>query len=134
MTSLFYFWRFTMQILMAFLFGCTLTYLLTVISSSIRASAILEEACASFALLMIMAAETNAEQAEYLIANNDLTGKEAEQLRIKNSQAFEGYANRKIQIINNNIPTAHKNIIRFKNVDEMKLYVVELLRKQNRRR
>lgn len=123
-----------MQILMSFLFGCTLTYLITVISSAIKAAKILEEATATFALMMMLAEETNAEQGEVLIANNNMSDREAEIFRRNNQKAFEDYINKKIRIMNNNIPDSHKNIIRFEDAKEMKSYAVEFLKANNRRK
>jgi hypothetical protein len=122
-----------MELILSFLIGCIFTYLVTVISSSLKAATILEDAAATFAIMMMMGYETNAEQAEFLIANNELNEEQAKAFRKKSHDSFETYANTKIKIINKNIPVAHKNIIRFHNVEEMKSYVVELLKKQDRR-
>jgi hypothetical protein len=120
--------------LAAFALGCTLTYLITVLSSSFNASKILEESCMTFAFLIIAGYETNAEQAELVIANNKMGKAEAERFRKESNRSFEEYVNKKIDIINKNIPPSHHNIIKFKDFNELKLYVVNTALKHKRRK
>ena len=115
MPLLFVYVELIMLIVLSFLMGCTFTYLITIISSSIKAAVILEEACDTFALMMLMGFETNKEQSEYLIINNEMNDIDAQKVREKINRSFENQVNKKIMIINNNIP-------------------VDRLRKQNRRR
>ena len=117
-----------------FALGCTLTYLVTVLSSSIRASTILESAARTFAFLIITGYETNAEQAELLIANNRMSESEASDFRKKSNKSFEEYVNKKIDFVNKNIPPAHRNIIKFRNFKELKVFVVSTALKHKRRK
>merc|ERR1711968_3650 len=113
-----------MSYLAAFALGCTLTYLMTVLSSSFNASRILEESCLTFAFLIIAGYETNAEQIELIIANNKMDKKEADRFRKESNRSFEEYVDKKIDIINKNIPPSHHNIVKFKNFKELKVFVV----------
>ena len=88
-----------MSYLAAFALGCTLTYLMTVLSSSFNASRILEESCLTFAFLIIAGYETNAEQVELIIANNKMDKKEADRFRKESNRSFEEYVDKKIDII-----------------------------------
>lgn len=134
MPLLFVYVELIMLIVLSFLMGCTFTYLITIISSSIKAAVILEEACDTFALMMLMGFETNKEQSEYLIINNEMNDIDAQKVREKINRSFENQVNKKIMIINNNIPVTHKNIVNFQNFEQLKTYMVDRLRKQNRRR
>ena len=81
-----------------------------------------------------MGFETNKEQSEYLIINNEMNDIDAQKVREKINRSFENQVNKKIMIINNNIPVTHKNIVNFQNFEQLKTYMVDRLRKQNRRR
>ena len=123
-----------MSHLIMFALGCTLTYLVTVLSSSISASTILESAARTFAFLIIAGYETNAEQVELLIVNNRMSEAEANDFRKKSSKSFEDYVNKKIDFVNKNIPPAHHNIIKFRNFKELKVFIVNTALKQKRRK
>lgn len=117
-----------------FAMGCTLTYLATVLSSTLNASTILESAARTFAFLIITGYETNAEQVEFLIVNNGMSKEEADEFRRRSNKSFEEYVNKKIDFVNRNIPPAHHNIIRFRNFEELKVFVVNTALKHNRRK
>ena len=123
-----------MSYLIVFALGCTLTYLMTVISSSMNASKILEEAAMTFAFLIIAGYETNAEQIELVIANNKMSEAEAKAFRQRSNESFEEYVNSKIDVVNRMIPPSHHNIIKFRNFNELKVYVVNTALKHNRRK
>jgi hypothetical protein len=123
-----------MSYLAAFALGCTLTYLMTVLSSSFNASKILQDSCLTFAFLIIAGYETNAEQVELIIANNKMSEEEAKRFRRESDKSFEEYVNKKIDIINKNIPPAHHNIVKFKNFQELKVFVVNTALKHKRRK
>ena len=78
-----------MSYLAAFALGCTLTYLMTVLSSSFNASKILEDSCLTFAFLIIAGYETNAEQVELIIANNKMSEEEAKRFTLLMTLASE---------------------------------------------
>ncbi len=59
-----------MYIFLAFAFGCTLTYLITILSSAIRSSEILENAMLTYALLMMSAFEVSVQQLENTIVRS----------------------------------------------------------------
>ena len=123
-----------MSYLIVFALGCILTYLITVITSFMKASIILQEASLTFAFLIMAGYETNAEQIEFVIANNKMSDRDAFEFRKKSNKTFEEYVNRKIDIINKNIPPSHHNIIKFKDFNELKLYVINTALKHKRRK
>ena len=123
-----------MSYFVVFALGCTLTYLMTVLSSFMKSSEILKEALMTFAFFIIAGWETNAEQIEFVIANNKMNNREAAEFRKKSNKSFEKYVDRKIDIINENIPPSHHNIIKFRNFTELKKYVVNTATKHKRRR
>ena len=123
-----------MLYLISFALGCVLTYLMTILSTSIKSSRILEESAKTFALLVMSGYEANSQQVEILIVNNNMNKEQAKFLRKKSEESFENYVDNKINIINQNIPPSHHNIIKFKNFKELKLYVANTALKHRRRK
>ena len=119
------------NIVISFLLGCTFTYLITVISSAIKASKILEEAALTYALLMMSAYEISIGQLEKSIYAAKINTEQANALRKTNRVEFEKFANPKIKKIVSMIPLVHTNIIRYNNFDEMNEYISKQLGSRN---
>ncbi len=119
------------NIIVAFLIGCTFTYLVTVISSGVTAAKVLEESMLTHALLLMSAYEVSTKQLEDLIVSSQLNVAKAEMLRRTNKEEFEKFANLKIDEIRRVIPTAHLNIIRYTNFKEMNEYITDQFRSKN---
>lgn len=113
---------------LAFSIGCTLTYLITVISSGLVASTVLEKANLTYALLLMSAYEVSLIQLEKAIVAGKIPENQANILRRANNDEFEKFANRKIDEVLKHIPASHTNIIRYKNFNEMKTYVTKQYR------
>ena len=120
-----------LMIAVAFLMGCTITYLVTVISSGVTAAKVLEESMLTHALLLMSAYEVSTKQLEDLIVSSQLNIAKAEILRRANKEEFEKFANLKINEVRSHIPTAHLNIIRYTNFKEMNEYVSNQFRSKN---
>jgi len=119
------------NIVFAFLIGCTITYLVTIISSAVTAAKVLEESMLTHALLLMSAYEVSTKQLEDLIVSSQLNVAKAEMLRRTNKEEFEKFANLKIDEIRRIIPTAHLNIIRYTNFKEMNEYITDQFRSKN---
>ena len=117
-----------MIIFASFFIGCTLTYLVTVISSGLVASTVLEKANLTYALLFMSAYEVSIQQLEKAIVAGKIPENQAAVLRRTNNDEFEKFANKKISEVLKLIPTSHLNIIRYKNFNEMKVYVTQQYR------
>lgn len=117
-----------MIIFASFFIGCTLTYLVTVISSGLVASTVLEKANLTYALLLMSAYEVSIQQLEKAIVAGKIPDNQAAVLRRTNNDEFEKFANKKIEEVLKIIPTSHLNIIRYKNFNEMKVYVTKQYR------
>lgn len=117
-----------MIIFASFFIGCTLTYLVTVISSGLVASTVLEKANLTYALLLMSAYEVSIQQLEKAIVAGKIPDNQAAVLRRTNNDEFEKFANKKIEEVLKLIPTSHLNIIRYKNFNEMKVYVTQQYR------
>tara|TARA_R100001224_G_scaffold112581_2_gene95405 strand:+ start:173 stop:556 length:384 start_codon:yes stop_codon:yes gene_type:complete len=117
-----------MIIFASFFIGCTLTYLVTVISSGLVASTVLEKANLTYALLLMSAYEVSIQQLEKAIVAGKIPDNQAAVLRRTNNDEFEKFANKKIEEVLKLIPTSHLNIIRYKNFNEMKVYVTKQYR------
>ena len=117
-----------MIIFASFFIGCTLTYLVTVLSSGLVASTVLEKANLTYALLLMSAYEVSIQQLEKAIVAGKITDNQAAVLRRANNDEFEKFANKKIEEVLKHIPTSHLNIIRYKNFNEMKVYVTKQYR------
>jgi hypothetical protein len=117
--------------ILSFLIGCTLTYLITVLSSGLTASTVLEKACLTYALLLMSAYEISLNQLEKAIVAGKIPENQANILRRANSDEFEKFANKKIKEILKLIPVSHKNIIRYQNFHEMKIYVTKQYRSKH---
>lgn len=119
---------------LTFIMGALSTYIITIISSTIRAAAILEQANKTLALALIAGYETSLEQVELMIANNGLNEIQADNIRDRAKKSFEQYANKKIDFMVKNIPDSHLNILRYRNFHELKSYVIKLDAKTKGRR
>tara|TARA_X000001382_G_scaffold126963_1_gene114203 strand:- start:670 stop:1044 length:375 start_codon:yes stop_codon:yes gene_type:complete len=117
-----------MIIFASFFIGCTLTYLVTVLSSGLVASTVLEKSNLTYALLLMSAYEVSLQQLEKAIVAGKIPDKQAAILRRANNDEFEKFANKKIEEVLKLIPTSHLNIIRYKNFNEMKVYVTKQYR------
>jgi len=113
------------------LFGATLTYLATIISSTIRSSEILENSMLTHALLLMSAYEVSIQQLEHTIVANRIEEFKAESLRKIHKNEFEAFADKKIKEIIKHIPTAHTNIIKYKNFKQLKIYVTQQFRRKH---
>jgi hypothetical protein len=113
---------------LSFLIGCTLTYLITVVSSGLVASTVLEKASLTYALLLMSAYEVSLKQLEKAIVAGKIPAQQANLLRRANNDEFERFANEKIKEVLKLIPISHTNIIRYKNFNEMKVYVTKQYR------
>ena len=113
---------------LAFMIGCTITYLVTVISSGLVASTVLEKANLTYALLLMSAYEISIQQLEKAIVAGKIPENQAAILRRTNNDEFERFANKKINEVLKLIPASHLNIIRYKNFNEMKVYVTQQYR------
>jgi len=113
---------------LSFLIGCVLTYLITVVSSGLVASTVLEKASLTYALLLMSAYEVSLTQLEKAIVAGKIPSQEANLLRRANNDEFERFANEKIKEVLKLIPISHTNIIRYKNFNEMKVYVTKQYR------
>lgn len=120
-----------MVALLSFLIGCTLTYLITVLSSGLTASTVLEKACLTYALLLMSAYEISLNQLEKAIVAGKIPENQANILRRTNNDEFEKFANKKIKEVLKLIPVSHKNIIRYQNFHEMKVYVTKQYRRKH---
>jgi hypothetical protein len=117
-----------MIIFASFFIGCTLTYLVTVLSSGLVASTVLEKSNLTYALLLMSAYEVSLQQLEKAIVAGKIPDNQAAVLRRTNNDEFEKFANKKIEEVLKAIPTSHLNIIRYKNFNEMKVYVTKQYR------
>mgnify|MGYP003136646063 CR=1 FL=1 len=113
---------------LAFMIGCTITYLVTVISSGLVASTVLEKSNLTYALLLMSAYEISIQQLEKAIVAGKIPENQAAVLRRTNKDEFERFANKKINEVLKLIPASHLNIIRYKNFNEMQIYVTKQYR------
>ena len=118
-------------VFVAFLAGCTFTYLVTVISSGVTAARVLEESMLTHALLLMSAYEVSTKQLEDAIVSSQMDLVKAEILRRVNKEEFEKFANLKINEVRDLIPVAHLNIIRYTNFKEMNDYITNQFRSRN---
>ena len=89
------------QFLLAFAMGCISTWLVTIISSAVKASTVLEEAMLTYALLMMSAYEISLRQLEEAIVRNKIDWRKADSLRRIHNNEFQTFANGKIREILN---------------------------------
>jgi ribosomal protein S18 len=120
-----------LNIVLSLMVGSILTYLVTILSSSIRSSEILENAMLTHALMLMSAYEVSIQQLEHTIVANKIEGRDAENLRKLHNNEFETFANKKIKEVTKHIPTAHTNIIKYKNFEQLKLYVTQQFRRKH---
>ena len=121
------------NIILSFIIGCIATYLVTIITSALKASTVLEEAMLTYALLLMSAYEISVNQIEQNIVAVRMDNITAENIRRVNKSEFEKFANLKIKEILALIPTSHLNIIRYKNFKEMNLYITKEYGRRNGR-
>jgi ribosomal protein S18 len=111
--------------------GSIATYLVTILSSSIKSSEILEDAMLTHALVIMSAYEISIRQLEQTIVANRIEGLEADNLRKLHKNEFESFANKKIRETAKHIPLAHANIIKYKNFNQLKLYITQQFRRKH---
>ena len=75
--------------------------------------------------------EVSVQQLEHTIVANKMQGLDAENLRKLHNNEFESFANKKISEIIKYIPTEHTNIIKYKNFEQLKLYVTQQFRRKH---
>lgn len=122
-----------LNIILSFFIGCIITYLWTIVSSAVQSSKMLEDAMLTYSLLMMSAYEISVNQLEKSIVATRLEPIQADILRRVNKKEFETFANTKIEEITSAIPTAHTNIIKYKNFSEMNEYISNQFRSKNDR-
>ncbi len=120
-----------LNIILSLLFGSISTYLVTILSSSIRSSKILENAMLTHALLLMSAYDISIQQLEHTIVANKIEGRDADNLRKLHKNEFESFANKKIKEVTKHIPVAHTNIIKYKNFEQLKIYVTQQFRRKH---
>jgi hypothetical protein len=118
------------NIILSFLIGCVFTYLITVLSSALKSSTILEEGMLTYALLLMSAYEISLKQLELAIVAGKIPKDQAKLLRAANTDEFERFANKNIKEVLKVIPISHTNIIRYKNFSEMKIYITQHYRRK----
>jgi hypothetical protein len=116
------------NIIISFLIGCIFTYLITTISSILKASTVLEDAMLTYAILLTSAYEVSVDQLETVIVAGKVSQQQAEVLRRVNNSEFELFANKKIKEVLKFIPVSHVNMIRYNNFSQMKLYITKQYR------
>jgi len=121
------------NIILSFIIGCIVTYLVTIVTSALKASTVLEEAMLTYALLLMSAYEISVNQIEQNIVAARIDNITSENIRRVNKNEFEKFANSKIKEILALIPTSHLNIIRYKNFKEMNLYITKEYGRRNDR-
>ena len=119
------------NIVISFLIGCTFTYIVTIVSSALKAATVLEDAMLTYAILLTSAYEVSVNQLETAIVTGKVRHQQAEVLRRVHNNQFEMFANKRIGEVLKIIPSTHTNIIRYKNFSEMNSYVTKHLRRQN---
>ena len=85
----------------------------------------------TYALLMMSAFEVSIQQIENSIVANRIEQIEADRLRKIHSNEFKIFANKKIKDLTKLVPPSHENILRYKNFDEMKIYITQQFRRKN---
>jgi len=119
-----------LNIILSLLIGSIITYLVTIISSTIKSSEIIDDAMLTYALLMMSAYEVSIQQLEHTIAVNKIEGVEAENLRKAHQMQFESFANKKIGEVVKYIPPAHTNILKYKNFNQLKVFLTQQFRRK----
>ena len=117
-----------LNIILSMMIGSIVTYLVTIISSALKAATVLEDAMLTYALLIMSAYEVSVNQLEKAIVSSEIQPRQAEVLRRINKDEFKKFANQRISEVLKNIPISHKNIIRYKNFDDMETYIREQYR------
>jgi hypothetical protein len=125
MASLFFFGGTMTNIIIAFLMGCCFTYLITVVSSAIRAATILQDATYTFAVMVATIYQAGLEDLEKTIIKNQISQREANKLRREYKKQFSKFINIKIDKVNKLIPLAHKNIVAYDDFEELKKFIEE---------
>jgi ribosomal protein S18 len=120
-----------LNFILSFMIGSIATYLVTILSSSIKSSEILEDAMLTHALVIMSAYEISIRQLEQTIVANRIEGLDADNLRKLHKNEFEAFANNKIRETAKHIPLAHANIIKYKNFNQLKLYITQQFRRKH---
>lgn len=120
-----------LNFVLSFMIGAIATYIVTILSSSIRSAEILENAMLTHALLLMSAYEVSVQQLEHTIVANKIEDREADNLRKLHNNEFESFANKRIEEATKHIPTAHTNIIKYKNFEQLKVYITQQFRRKH---
>ena len=117
-----------LNFILSFMIGSIATYLVTILSSTIRSSEILENAMLTHALLLMSAYEVSIQQLEHTIVANKIEGLDSDTVRKLHRNEFELFANNKIKEVIKHVPMAHTNIIKYKNFKQLELYITKYYR------
>ena len=117
-----------LNFILSFMIGSIATYLVTISSSTIRSSEILENAMLTHALLLMSAYEISTQQLEHTIVANKIKGLDADNVRKLHRNEFELFANNKIKEVTKHVPMAHTNIIKYKNFKQLEIYITKYYR------
>lgn len=117
-----------LNFILSFMIGSIATYLVTILSSTVRSSEILEDAMLTHALLLMSAYEVSIQQLEHTIVANKIEGLDSDNVRKLHRNEFESFANNKIKEVIKHVPMAHTNIIKYKNFKQLELYITKYYR------
>ena len=117
-----------LNFILSFMIGSIATYIVTILSSTVRSSEILEDAMLTHALLLMSAYEVSIQQLEHTIVANKIEGLDSDNVRKLHRNEFESFANNKIKEVIKHIPMAHTNIIKYKNFKQLELYITKYYR------
>ena len=117
-----------LNFILSFMIGSIATYIVTILSSTIRSSEILENEMLTHALLLMSAYEVSIQQLEHTIVANKIEGLDSDNVRKLHRNEFESFANNKIKEVIKHIPMAHTNIIKYKNFKQLELYITKYYR------
>ena len=117
-----------LNFILSFMIGSIATYLVTILSSTVRSSEILEDAMLTHALLLMSAYEVSIQQLEHTIVANKIEGLDSDNVRKLHRNEFESFANNKIKEVTKHVPMAHTNIIKYKNFKQLELYITKYYR------
>lgn len=120
-----------LNFILSFMIGSIATYLVTILSSSIKSSEILEDAMLTHALVIMSAYEISIRQLEQTIVAHRIEGLEADNLRKLHENEFKSFANNKIKEATKYIPVSHTNIIKYKNFEQLKIYTTQQFRRKH---
>jgi hypothetical protein len=116
---------------LSFFIGCCLTYLVTIFSSAVRSSEILENAMLTYAIMLMSIYDISVQQLEQAVIANEVDPVEARTIRRIHKAEFEAFANKNIKELLKRISPTHENIIRYKNFKDLEVYITNQFRRQH---